>query len=244
MKWSNHHTRKQMTTKAQGEEGRTYEVVSTGTMNPARAYSVKHEPNRRPDKKTLIARVPTISLAVLATEQVERWEQNGDLHNEDPTVAKRAQETRDALNAEPRFTYTFSVPVSQITTVQEALHDGGLDIHLNCMTPHRAAVLKRAILPLAGLWKAINAVNEDLDMRGVQPNLPGPHLIEPYSAANRETTELLLLMQTHYRWDTDQTLLENLWVKDTLEWSEIIRKYPTLFPRQGNRAKQQLNPAT
>ena len=234
MKWSNHHTSKQIIMKARGQEGRAYEAVNTGIPNPARAYSVKHGANGRPDKKTLIARVPTISLAVMAAEQVERWEQNGDLHGDDPTVAKRSQETRAALKAEPKFTYTFSVPVSQMSMIQENLPYIDIDIQLNCATPHGAAALKRAVLPLAGLWKAIRAVNEDLKMRGVQPNLPGPNLRTPYSAADQETTELLMLMQTHYRWGPDQTLLENLWVKGASEWSEITRQYPNLFTRQPN----------
>ena len=243
MNWSNHSTPKTMTMKAQGEEGRAYEVVSTGIMNPVRAYSVERGTTKRRHKKTLIARVPTINIALISAEEVERQERNGDIRHEDPAVVKRAQETRDALKTEPRFTYTFSTPVSQMTTVQKTLDQAIFDIRLNCNLYQEAATLKAAIIHLAELWKAIGAVNEELDIRGLQPKLPGPHLMTPYSATNPETTELQLLLQTHFRWDYDQTLLENLWVRAGLEWGDVTRRYPTLFPSQTNDPARSINSA-
>ena len=142
MKWRNHYTKKRLTMKANGDNGRTYEVVSTSIPHPVRAYSIERQPYTRRTKRISIAVVPTIALAVMAAEQAERWEQNGDLSHENANVANSAKKKRQEMEDGPRVRYELSIPVSQMITFQQNVPHDGLHIRIN-FTPEDNAHLKR-----------------------------------------------------------------------------------------------------
>ena len=229
MNWSNHYTKKRMTMKAHGDNGRDYEVVCSGIPNPVRAYSIERQPYTRRPKRITIAVVPTTALAVMAAEQAERWEQSGDLNHEDADVATCAKTKRQKMEDGPRVTYELSIPVSQMITFQQNVPYDGLHIRINFTpednTPHE----QNHPLPLNSIRSAIMAVNADLDKRGITPKLAEPKLMEPYSAADPFTMALLLFLQNNFQWDIEAHLLGNRWAKAGHNWADITTQHPTIF---------------
>ena len=229
MKWSNHYTKKRMTMKAYGENSRAYEVVSTGIPSPVRAYSIERQPYARRPKRTSIAAVPTIELAVMAAEQAERWEQNGDLHNEDAEVANIAKTKRQEMEDGPRVRYELSIPVSQMITFQQHLPYDVLHIRMNFTPEDHDPHEQNNPLTLTSIRNAILAVNTDLDKRDITPKLAEPKLMEPYSAADPFTMDLLLFLQNNFQWDIAGNMLGNRWAKAGHNWADVTTQHPTLF---------------
>ena len=229
MKWSHYYTKKRLTMKANGDHGRAYEVVSTSIPGPVRAYSIERQPYARRPKRTSIAVVPTIALAVMAAEQAERWEQNGDLRHENADVANSAKTKRQEMEEGPRVRYEFSIPVSQMITFQQNVPYDGLHIRINFTPEDNAPHEQNHPLPLTSIRNAIMAVNADLDKRGITPKLAEPKLMEPYSAADSFTMDLLLFLQNNFQWDIEGHMLGNRWAKAGHNWTDVTTQHPTLF---------------
>ena len=234
MDWTSQHTKTKLTERAQGLNGRTYEVVSTGIPKPVRAYRKGGDgSDGRKAKRECIATVPTVELGILCAEQVERWARNADSGSDDAQRAQVAQQTRETLSAsQARVEYLVTVPYAQMTVAQETLGNTGLHTTLMCRPAERygPAAQPGHTLPRAALWRAVRQVNDDLVARGVEDRLGGDHPLNFHNEHHELERRLTRFLQDHYRWDADgeiEPFVDPLPPRTATSGTETLANHPS-----------------
>lgn len=212
MHWTTKYTRKSHTKVANPAPGYQYEIVAREFDKPLKVYETT--PTQR---RHVIASLPAVpgNAAVLVAERA--WEM---ALREQHEIDDWKQAVVDRNNG-PSVSFLVTVPEEQAVTVQETL-DGLYGVVLNIRMAQQPdeTIATTAILPRPSLWKAIRAVNQDLESRDEQPLMAElPILGGPLNG--KQALTLTLFLQTHYRWQGEDQEPEALWAARDDIWTDI-----------------------
>ena len=220
MIWRSRFETKRTTLEANGLKGRAYLVESRGTTKPTKVY----ETDRMGRRKT-IATVPSLALGVMCAEHANSTGTHVEAESHDQDTKARAQAQLERWADGQHAHYWLSVPHDQMAMIQEFLPLMGASVRLS-MVDDGTVPPQSHTIPPPSVWAAATRANRDLTERGAEPTIP---MHRAAGTERPETAELLELLQTTYRWDTDVQITGCTWAARGEDWSEIAARYPGIF---------------
>ena len=233
LQWTRNHSRSGDYMTAWTPTGHRFRISITETAAPVR-LTMKKWPR---GAEKLIAKTPTIDLAILCAEQLNIFnlrhrarpkEDSKYLEHEQQSAAKELEQIRNG----PKVRFVIEVPEQHSMLVQETIAELPAISHIAPCPPLSPLDIGACVPPLS-IHDAVRRVNQDLEAMGLSPVLKRPE-----SLGRPDHPEKWLdFLHQEYLWTNSpecsdlgkRSIRRRLWGSTPDEWRETAAKYPEIM---------------